>query len=268
MIAVAVVTVVGVGLGVGLGLSAQGDSGPPASLPTTLSASDIVIAGAAAASRRLTAGLVRTSDRALAQGSVAAETVAIANGASFVGGMNMQTAIDSAMALDLWTALVGKRWAVKNHGLVDPQWDKTDIIEFTVAGSLTSVNGSVAAFGMCSKKGVSPGAITAGATVENLGQRLLLGMSTLECAGGAEECGYNYPSDQTETGALSAPAAAPEHCPPPEGCSLRSVISVVSAFADEIVLKRDSPDCKWTGGNCNSCDYCGCGKISVLSLLE
>ena len=129
------------------------------STSTTLSnryvfANQIVISnGSDSSSSSATRRLLQTGS---GSGAIPAANVLIQNGSSYVGGLNLQAALDQDIAVDVQSLFSNGKsvWSVQNYaaggGALDPTWNKpTDVLTVN-AGTFSSVNGSIAAFGICS----------------------------------------------------------------------------------------------------------------------
>ena len=129
------------------------------STSTTLSnryvfANQIVISnGSDSSSSSGTRRLLQTGS---GSGAIPAANVLIQNGSSYVGGLNLQAALDQDIAVDVQSLFSNGKsvWSVQNYaaggGALDPAWNKPTDTLMINSGTFSSVNGSIAAFGICS----------------------------------------------------------------------------------------------------------------------
>ena len=243
------------------GLLAAG--APPATAPdggthVQVTASQIAIASIGTQRRR---SLLASSTPTLA-----ATTVNI-TGSSLVGGMNLQSALDSTLAVNLSAVFVkGTTWKVSNYGRVDPGWANTDVIKFTDSMSFTSQNANVAAFGLCMPPVTNgPAALTQSIAIVSVGTRMLVSTASLwaSCSGGS----CTFPGSSSTPFGCSGASKPPVLPGDMDFCVVQSVATVVSATATAVTILQSSPDCGFTGGSISGNGVCACGKLSLFELM-
>jgi hypothetical protein len=233
--------------------------------------------------------------------TVPAQNVLIENGTSYVGGFNLQQALDNQLAVNILTLFQNSTWTVINLFAVDKYFDKPDMVTFNTDGSFSSVNLSIAAFGLCTPANMTNGN---GGGLPQMGG----GTYSIDTQGNGA---YVYNSSVKPTlrrgsvttmrGLLIATAAvqsgtqpAPFYQPYPLGtpysgtwncaanptipansgfdsdnvqnvCTSYSIANVISATTNEVTVLQAFPYCTWTGGGIAGGNECGCGKMSIFT---
>lgn len=185
--------------------------------------------------------------------------MAIEAGSSFVQGMNLQQALDNAIAVDLAAIFAkGSRWRVENpmatiypHSAHIFKYEEGDTVTFGESLEYSSARLQVGAVGLCAPADLNQEEMNVDFSLRLAARRLLISEVSVQC--------------KTETGCQTALYADRIYgprgmCPPSRGspCMSFQPVLVVSASSNEVVLVGTEPMIVGEGN---------CGKVSILRRL-